>query len=62
MVIADRFTELTQVVSLKLTTGLDVAKVLASHWVFKYSEPKEVLSDNGLQFASRLYQNTFRIL
>lgn len=61
LVMADRFTELTQVVPLKRTTGLDVPKVFASHWVFKYGAPKEVLSDNGPQFAIKLYQNNCRI-
>lgn len=59
---ADRFTKLTHVFLLKRTTGLDVAEVFASHWVFKYGASKEVLSDNGSQFASKLYQKTCRIL
>lgn len=58
LVMADQFTNLTQVVPLKRTSGLDVAKEFESHWVFKYGAPKEVLSDNGAQFASKLYKNT----
>lgn len=62
LVIADRFTKLTQVVPLRRSTGLDVAKAFASHWVIKYGAPKEVLSDNGPQFASKLYQNTCLVM
>lgn len=55
LVMADRFIKHTQVVPLKLTTGLDVAKAFASQWVCKYGPPTEVLSDNCPQFASKLY-------
>lgn len=60
--IADRFTKLTQVVLLKRTTKLDFSKSFASHLVFKYGAKMEVLSKNGLQIASKLYQNTCRAL
>lgn len=56
--VADSFTKLTQVVSLKRTN----ASGFASHWFFKYGEPKGCLSDNGPQFTRKLYQNTFHIL
>lgn len=62
LVIADRFTKRTQVVPLKRTNSLDVAKAFSSHLVFKYGARKEVLSDNGPQFASKLHQNTCRVL
>lgn len=62
LVMADRFTKLRKVASLILTTSLDVTKAFASHWFFKFGAPKEVLSDRGPQFASKLYQNTCRIL
>lgn len=61
-VMADRFTKLTKVIPLKHTTGLEVAKAFLPHWVFKYGPPKEVMSHNGPQFASKIYQNTCRIL
>lgn len=61
MVMADSFTKLNQVVPLKRKTRIDVAKAFDSHWVFKYGALKDVLSDNGPQFASQLYQNTCRI-
>lgn len=59
LVIANRFKKLTQDVPLKRTTGLDVTKAFDSHWIFHYGASKEVLSDNGPQFARKLYQNTF---
>lgn len=62
LVIADRFTKLTQNVPLKRTTCVDVAEAFASHCVFKYVAPKEVLSYNPEKFTSKLYQNKFRIL
>lgn len=58
----DQFDKLTQVVPLKHTTSLDVAKSFVSHWVFAYGAPRDVLSDNVPQFASKLYQNTCKIL
>lgn len=42
--------------------SIEVPKSLESHSVIKYEAPKDVLSDNGLQFASMLYQNSSRIL
>lgn len=62
LVMADRIPKLSQVVPLKRTTVLDVAKAFASDWAFKYGAAKEVLSDNGSRFARKLYQNTCRIL
>lgn len=51
LVIGDRLTKMTQVVPLKRTTGLDFAKEFRAHWDFKYGAPKDVLSNNGPQFA-----------
>lgn len=62
LVMAYRFTKLTQVVHLKPTTRRDIAKAFASHWVFKYATLKEVLSGKGSQFASKLYHNTCSVL
>lgn len=35
LVMVDPFTKLTQVVPLKRTLGLDVAKRFSSHWIFE---------------------------
>lgn len=61
VIISDRFTTVTQVVPQKRTAGIDVAKAFALHCVFKYGEPKEVLFDNGPQFANKVCYNTSRI-
>lgn len=34
LLMADRFTKLTQVVSKKHAAGIDVSRVFRSHWVF----------------------------
>ena len=56
LVIADRFTKLTQVVPLKKITALTVSVAFVEHWVYKYGPPKLLLSDNGGQFASKFFQ------
>ena len=52
LVITDRFTKLTQVISMKKVTAQHVAIAFVEHWVFKYGPPKTLLSDNGSNFAS----------
>ena len=56
LVITDRFTKLTQVISMKKVTAQHVAIAFVEHWVFKYGPPKTLLSDNGSNFASKLFQ------
>ena len=62
LVITDRFTKLTQVVPLKGITALTVAKGFVEHWVFKYGPPKDLISDNGSQFASKLFRRVCQLL
>lgn len=62
LVMADRFTEVTEVVPLKRTTGLDVSEAFSSHWAFNYGAPNDFLSDQGAQFERNLCQNTCPIL
>ena len=57
LVISCRFTKLTQLVPLRTITAYHVAVAFCTHWVFKYGPPKTLLSDNGTQFASRLFQS-----
>lgn len=54
LVTADRFTKLTEVFTLKRSTDLDIAKAFS----YQHRAPQEVLSDNGPQFASKVYQST----
>ena len=54
LVMACRFSKLTQVVPLRTATAQTVAAAFCTNWVFKYGAPKQTLSDNGVQFASKL--------
>ena len=49
LVFVDRFTKL-------------VSNVPLTHWVMAYGLPNRVLSDNGKQFTSRLFQHESRLL
>lgn len=54
---ADRFGNLTQMVTLRCTNSVDVAQVLLQHWVYKYRPPKVLLSDVTKQHTSKLLQS-----
>ena len=41
---------------MKKVTAQHVAIAFVEHWVFKYGPPKTLLSDNGSNFASKLFQ------
>ena len=62
LVMTDRFTKLTQIVPLKKTTAHDVAMAFCIHWVYKYGTPKETLTENGPQFASKFLRETCQVL
>ena len=62
LVITNRFTKLTQVVALRITTAYTVATAFRDAWVFKYAVPSSLLSDNGPQFNAKLFQSVFRVL
>ena len=55
LVMSRRFSKLTQVTPLKIS-AYNIAVAFVTHWAFKYGPPKTLLSDNGSQFASRLFQ------
>ena len=56
LVITDRFSKFTRAVPMKTISALNVCKIFLDHWVFAYGAPTHVLSDNGSQFASKLFQ------
>lgn len=62
LVICDRFTKLTRAVPLKTTTAMDVVSSIIDVWVASYGIPDSILSDNGPQFASILYQGVMSML
>ena len=56
LLITDRFTKLVAAVPLARITAYAVAVAFCEAWVFKYGAPSTLLSDNGSQFASKLFQ------
>ena len=62
LVIVDRFSKLVRTVPMKRITAIEVAKAFVNRWVFVYGQPLTMLSDNGPQFAARLFIDICRIL
>ena len=56
LVITDRFSKLTRAMPLGSITALKVARAFVHHWVLAYGAPAFLLSDNGSQFTSKLFQ------
>ena len=46
LVMACRFSKLTQVVPLRSATAMTVAKAFCNHRVYKYGAPRQTLTDN----------------
>ena len=61
LVINDRFSKLVRTVPLKRITAMEIAKAFTHHWVFVYGPPLTLLSDNGPQFAAKLFIDICRI-
>ncbi len=51
-----RFSKLTRTAALKSITALNYARAFLDQWVFHYGVPDVILSDNGMQFRSKLFQ------
>ena len=62
LVISDRFTKLVRTVPLSNIKAVTVAGAFVTHWVFVYGPPLDLLSDNGSQFASKLFQELCTLL
>ena len=56
LTIIDRFTRYVTAIPLKEISARNVAKAFVNNWVYIYGPPKQILTDNGTQFAS----NTFK--
>ena len=56
LVIVDYFTRWVEVFALAHTTSLDIAQVLINEVFTRYGMPKYILTDNGPQFVSNLFQ------
>ena len=62
LVISDRFSKLTRTVPMSRVTEAAVAKAFTTHWAFTYGPPSILLSDNGKQFAARLFVHVCRLM
>jgi hypothetical protein len=56
LVIADRYSNITRTVPLRVTTALTVAQAFCYHWVFVYGPPVSLLTDNGPRFVAKFIQ------
>lgn len=57
LVINELFSKLVQTVPLKRITALTVASAFVMQWVLAYGLPVKLLSDNGRQFTSKLFND-----
>lgn len=55
LVITDRFAKMAVIVPLKTVTVYTVAKAFCERWLFVYGPPRNVISDNGKQSASKFF-------
>ena len=56
LLISERFSELTHVVSLQRIHAYTFAVTFVEAWVFKYGSQKTLISDKGKQFAGKFFQ------
>ena len=62
LLMSDRFSKLTHVVPLRRIDAYTIAVAFVAAWVFKYGPPKTLISDNGKQFAAKLFQAVCSLL
>ena len=62
LVISDRFSKQVRTVPLKKVTASEVARAFVHNWVFPYSAPIWLLSDDGNQLIAKLFRKTCRML
>jgi len=62
LVISDRYSKLTRAIPLSRITAQSVARAFAEQWAFVYGPPAILLSDNGKQFASKLFTHLCQLL
>lgn len=56
LVMTDRFTKVTRAVPMRSTKTAAVAEAFLQNWVYAYGIPKYILTDNGPQFTSKLFE------
>ena len=52
----DRFSKLTRAVPVRSITARTVSKAFVQYWILAYGAPALLLSDNGPQLTSKLFQ------
>ncbi|KFM68617.1 Transposon Ty3-I Gag-Pol polyprotein, partial [Stegodyphus mimosarum] len=57
LVIVDHFSKWTEIVALKRASAKTVADAFLHRYIFKYGAPIKVISDNGKQFVSQIFEN-----
>lgn len=62
LVMVDTFTRWAEAVPLPNHTAKQVANAVLQHWVTRYGVPREILSDQGTEFESALFQHFCKIL
>ena len=62
LVITDRFPKLTCGIPLRTTTASVVAKGVLNNWVYVYGAPRYVLTENGPQFAAKVFDTVCALL
>jgi Integrase core domain len=62
LVMTDRFSKLTRAIPLKGITAAEVALAFVEVWVASYGVLLFLLSDNGSQFVSKLFQRVAQLL
>jgi len=62
LVIVDRFSKMTRAVPLQRIDAETIAAAFLDNWVAAYGTPATVLSDNGPQFRSTLFQGVCSLL
>lgn len=59
LVLVDAFTKYVKLYSLKRATTVTILNKIIKHYIPSVQKPRCILTDNGTQFTSKLWKNTF---
>ena len=54
LVICDAFTKWVELVPLKSKTATEVSRAFVEHWIMRHGSPKQLASDQGLEFNNKV--------